>query len=327
MRSIILLSVLASALGASSASAQTWPADADWRVIECLGGPSFDPLRDESGAVGERDVVGDAGAPALHGFADATHVFWRIRVDAAATDDTGAFRPFSWAVAIDTDGMRQTYELLAQVDGVAGADEVALLENTMTARLDDPSDPAEATLQTWPAMMAARGVMATDSNFGGDADFFVDMAIDKSVLMAQGVMDATSIVLVFGTSSSGGRIDADLGCNDAAVDPRTLTGASTDATTPTGMVAPDTDGDGLSNPEEMVIGTNPGAVDTDGDGFNDGVEVRAGTDPLDPQSFPTGVGIRGGGGLGGCATTGTPGAPSAAVLVGLALLLTTRRRR
>ena len=324
MRSIILLVTL---LGATSASAQTFPADADWRVIECRGVPSFDPVRDESGAVGERDVVGDSDAPALYGFADATHVFWRMRVDAMPTDDAGAFRPFSWAVAIDTDGMRQTYELLAQVDGVAGADEVSLLENTTTARPDDPSDPAEATLQTWPAMMAARGVMAGDSTFSDDADFFVDMAIDKSVLTMEGVTDTSAIVLVFGTSSSGGRIDADLGCNDAGADPRTLTGASTDATTPTGMTAPDGDGDGLSDPEEMTIGTDPADVDTDGDGFDDGVEVREGTDPQDPESFPTGVGLRGGGGAGGCsAGGGRPGASAVVALFAAVFALTSRRR-
>jgi len=46
---------------------------------------------------------------------------------------------------------------------------------------------------------------------------------------------------------------------------------------------PDTDGDGLLDGEEVhIYHTNPLKADTDGDGIPDGVEVRQGTDPLNP---------------------------------------------
>jgi hypothetical protein len=49
---------------------------------------------------------------------------------------------------------------------------------------------------------------------------------------------------------------------------------------------PDTDGDGLSDGDEVhIYHTNPLVVDTDGDGIPDGLEVKLGTDPLDPNSF------------------------------------------
>jgi uncharacterized repeat protein (TIGR01451 family) len=49
---------------------------------------------------------------------------------------------------------------------------------------------------------------------------------------------------------------------------------------------PDTDGDGLSDGDEVhVYHTNPLLWDTDGDGISDGVEVKTGSDPLDPTSF------------------------------------------
>jgi hypothetical protein len=48
----------------------------------------------------------------------------------------------------------------------------------------------------------------------------------------------------------------------------------------------DLDGDGLTENEELAIGTDPNNPDTDGDGVSDGDEVAAGTDPLDPASFP-----------------------------------------
>ena len=47
----------------------------------------------------------------------------------------------------------------------------------------------------------------------------------------------------------------------------------------------DSDGDGLSNTEEALAGTDPLRPDTDGDGSPDGSEIAAGTDPLDGTSL------------------------------------------
>ena len=59
------------------------------------------------------------------------------------------------------------------------------------------------------------------------------------------------------------------------------------ATTPAAETAdqPDDDGDGLSTPREVELGTDPTLVDTDEDGLNDGREMlEVHTDPLDPDS-------------------------------------------
>jgi len=48
----------------------------------------------------------------------------------------------------------------------------------------------------------------------------------------------------------------------------------------------DADGDGLTNLQEFLLGTDPRSADTDGDGAGDGQENNAGTDPLDAASFP-----------------------------------------
>jgi hypothetical protein len=46
----------------------------------------------------------------------------------------------------------------------------------------------------------------------------------------------------------------------------------------------DTDGDGISDVYENLIGTNPDNPDSDGDGISDGAEIAAGTDPLNSDN-------------------------------------------
>lgn len=48
-------------------------------------------------------------------------------------------------------------------------------------------------------------------------------------------------------------------------------------------VSNDPDGDGLTNAQEAVYGTDPNDPDTDGDGVSDGVEVALGRNPLVPE--------------------------------------------
>ncbi|MFM7729858.1 MAG: Ig-like domain-containing protein, partial [Flavobacteriales bacterium] len=51
---------------------------------------------------------------------------------------------------------------------------------------------------------------------------------------------------------------------------------------PGAIASADCDNDGLTSTDETTYGTNPGNPDTDGDGINDGDEVAGGTNPLDP---------------------------------------------
>lgn len=51
----------------------------------------------------------------------------------------------------------------------------------------------------------------------------------------------------------------------------------------------DLDGDGLSDADEALRGTDPTLADTDGDGLGDGLEVETGTDPLDADTDRDGL--------------------------------------
>jgi YD repeat-containing protein len=54
----------------------------------------------------------------------------------------------------------------------------------------------------------------------------------------------------------------------------------------------DTDGDGLTNSDELARGLNPVSADTDGDGFGDGEEVEFGANPHDGGQVPVTVNLQ-----------------------------------
>lgn len=52
---------------------------------------------------------------------------------------------------------------------------------------------------------------------------------------------------------------------------------------------PDSDGDGVSDAAEAIVGSNPNLADTDNDGVTDGAELKNGTDPLSGIAAATGI--------------------------------------
>ena len=76
------------------------------------------------------------------------------------------------------------------------------------------------------------------------------------------------------------------GCSNP--NPSTGNGAGNGSGGSTGST--DADGDGLTESEELSLGTDPNVADTDEDGFDDGAEVAASTDPLNFGSWPQGTG-------------------------------------
>jgi hypothetical protein len=54
----------------------------------------------------------------------------------------------------------------------------------------------------------------------------------------------------------------------------------------------DTDGDGLTNSDELARGLNPLSADTDGDGFSDSEEIEFGANPRDRGDTPVNISLQ-----------------------------------
>ncbi len=313
-----------------TAQAQAWPEEPAWEVLYCGKDPSFDPRRDAPLARGARDVVGDAKAPALYTASDTEFIYFRMRVDQNPQVDD-VFEPFGWAVQLDHDVDRSDYESVAIVDGSSVPQQVWFLRNTRQEHAYDPADLPEVTVANYPVLTHARVVVAEEDPkraFGGDPDYFVDLALPLEDLTAEGVDLDGVISVVMGTSSYGRSIDSDVACHDARAGSVRWSRASSRGIRPDGRSLADSDGDGLSDVEETRIGTDSRVDDSDGDGYSDADEIRAGSDPNDKNDTPEdvtqdGVMLRGGGGpAGGCNT-----APFGPFAWWMALPWLARRRR
>jgi uncharacterized protein (TIGR03382 family) len=232
-----------------------------------------DPYQDESGALNERDLVGNADAATGYRAADSQYLFLRMRLDHDPIPG-GNPRPYAWGLLVDTDTNLENYELLLVADGNGG--KVVLYRNTQTTLLNDPTDPPEEMVATYPLSSHARSVVASGPSLTPDADYFLDFAIPWQDLQSVGLYPYTPVTVWAATSSTPTTLNGDFACFDNA------------------------------GGEPTLSGTNPGAtvldprVDSDRDGYSDASERAANTDPKDPASHPAGapdaVQLAGGGG-------------------------------
>jgi len=252
MRLVKLAIMLCCVVLPATASAQVvFPPDVAWTALRCNRAPMSDGFQDQTGAFDERDIVGNPTAPAGLRAADATYLYLRMRLDKDPAPG-GAVRPFAWGMEFDLDGDLTNYELMVAVDGIAGtAGTVSLFHNTTTTMPNDPNDPADQpAAATFPIAMNARSITASGSNYGGNADFFLDFAVPWSELMRLG-LDRTTVTYVWaGTSSSATSLDGDIACHDGQSGPARLDGTASDQTT--GAPAP---------PPAPAPGTGPGGTE------------------------------------------------------------------
>ena len=235
----IALPCLALLLPRTASAQVAFPPDSAWIPLRCFRAPMSDRVADQSGAIDERDLVGDAGAPAGLRQGDETYLYLRLRLEEDPAPG-GAIRPFAWGMQFDLDGDLSTYELMVLVDGIGdAAGTVSLLRNTMTTLRGDPADPADQpAVAMYPFAMNARTQVAP-SSFGGDPDFFLDVAVPWSALGTLGLDRETATFVWAGSSTVATGLNGDLACHDGAGGPGTLDGTASDPTTGDPTLDPD----------------------------------------------------------------------------------------
>jgi hypothetical protein len=192
------------------ARAQAFPQDSAWLPLRCGDQPATDALRDQPGAVGARDIVGDAQAPAAYRSFDAQFLYLRMRLDETPAQGNG-LQPFGWGYAFDLDDDVSDYEALVIADGQTT--QVAVHANTTTSMSGSPGDPADSPpLATAPFGTRGRVVQA-GSALGGNGDHYLDLAFAWSELALVQIGPLTPVRLYIGTSTLGDRLNDDLACH------------------------------------------------------------------------------------------------------------------
>ena len=249
------------------------PADSAFVPFTCDGSPATDPLPDAP--EDHRDAVGDAGAPAIYRASDDATLYLRIRLDGEPGPQPD-LKSHGWGFLFDTDGILNTYEILAMATGAGGNDAITLQRNT-DKQPGFPDDEAEELIASYtPVVDSWVSARATDSSFDGDPDFFLTFGIPWADLEDSGISRTNTVVLWAGTTTSKQALNLDFVCYDDDDGPPVFGDLPSDGQ----MLDPlgDADGDGIGNQAEVDIGTDPNDADTDDDGLPDGAENAPGGD-------------------------------------------------
>jgi len=202
--------------------AQTFPPDASWIPLTKTDPMTMvtTPLTDPEGdAAGSRDMVGDVANPLAFVYSDATHYYFRLRIDSTVLQTATNFAPFGWGCVLDTNNDPSNYEYSTLVDGVSNPDEVRLWANTVQQTPNDPGDQPETLLKGYidPLTPASADFgYAREASAGSifpigapDPDFFIDWAIERSVLQAAGIDLLTPLRIACGTAANGSFLSQD----------------------------------------------------------------------------------------------------------------------
>jgi MYXO-CTERM domain-containing protein len=233
MRRLKITIIVLLVLAPLSAHAQVvFPGDSAYVPLRCGNAVMTDGFADESGALNERDIVGDSGAAAGLRASDDTNLYLRMRLEEDPAP-AGAVTSFSWGMEFDLDDDVNDYELLILVDGMGGAGAtVQIFRNTTTTLNNDPNDPADQpAAQTYTFANNARTITSPGSNYGGSADFFLDFAVPWSALIPLGLDHDTPTHVWAASSSSANSLNGDFACHAGGTGAATLSGTASDDTT------------------------------------------------------------------------------------------------
>jgi len=209
-------------LASEASAAPTWPGDSDWIALTDASGDNFADPRGDTGPK-ERDIVGlatdSSGKRRGAGFwfydAGQDVLFFRIRVDKSPLDRGGDFKNnHVWTVLIDDQDNDDRKGWALQLD--TKDDDVVELEavEKMTDKIDKlkikNSNEFEGDLDDYARAVVVNNSLYGD-DFGGEDDYFIDIAIDY-----QDFEDATGLTTTDGfrialvTSDKDDKIKKDL---------------------------------------------------------------------------------------------------------------------
>ncbi len=264
--------------------AATWPAESEWQALTQGGTPMADiegdhqrsgePIEDNS-----LDVVGDFTDAAVYWYADGEDVLFRMRITETPcpTADCATLVGGSWSIAINTDPNLETLDYAIQFSDRG----INLLDNT-----SGDTGPAAQLARVTNTADVDWALSEGDLNFGTKADWFVDIAVSRADLARWfGIADDTELRFTAITDDSYNALEHDrdmAGSDDSAALGGMLDGWSD-------PLWIDGDGDGLTDPEEALLGTDPEDADSDDDGLSDAEELAEGTDALSCDSDGDGL--------------------------------------
>ena len=269
-------------------TALAWPADGDWIPVTQGGVVMEDPASDhrhsDVGMGSHLDLVGDQNDHAFQWWADMNKLYVRVLLNSDPTDGSNSFLQGSWGIAIDLDGDTSTLEYMLTHNGDYG---VTFWE------YDFDGTMVESELNKIEELTGGDGagtVNSAGSNLDGTPDWHLDLQIKWDYLAGvdpnNPFTEATafSLLAVTGENYVEDELNVDIAGFD---DSQGFGGVADGLSDPLGW---DSDGDELSNAQEINAGTDPYDADTDDDGLSDYEEyVSSSMNPLECDSDSDGL--------------------------------------